>query len=85
MTDAERRALYLMLRHDDEGGSNRGREFYDGQCQSCESEYETHEDECQFMAALIALGGDEERERQRKRRVDRDELRRGTHSHEAAR
>lgn len=66
MTKAEQRELYLLLRHDPETGANRGREFYDGHCQECDSySYEAHQPHCRLMALLIALGGDEERERQR--------------------
>jgi len=67
VTPAEQRELYLMLRDDRAGGSNRGREFYDGYCQTCEFEYEAHAPDCRFKELLIALGGDEERERQRLR------------------
>mgnify|MGYP001611310086 CR=1 FL=1 len=66
-------ALYLMLRHEPASGQNRGREFYDGHCQSCDSDvYETHQDSCEYAAMLLELGGDEEAERQARRRAHRD-------------
>lgn len=57
-----------MLRDDPEGGTNRGREFYDGQCQSCDGGYEAHADGCEWAAMLAILGGKEEVERQSIRR-----------------
>ena len=66
-------ALYYLLRHEPASGANRGREFYDGRCQSCDSSiYETHTDDCPFAALLLELGGDEEEVRQVARRAHRD-------------
>lgn len=70
------RELYLMLRHRPDSGANRGREFYDGMCQTCHSpEYETHTDDCAWMDMLIRLGGDEEQVRQSAMKTRRDDER----------
>ena len=73
MSPKRLRALYLMLRHEPETGENRGREFYDGQCQSCDSPvYETHTDACPLASLLVEIGGTEEESRQAALRARRD-------------
>lgn len=54
-------------------GENRGREFYDGRCQSCDGGYETHTDDCEWAALIAELGGPEAEAKRHAERLKRRE------------